>query len=336
MVHIKWMNHENVIDAQDKEASNRVKKRAVLKKMASTTDLASIVLNEMDLPEDLFWIFEGQNFDSSTLINISKDELVALLAETRSSEGQTWNIDEIFRRIVSWRQEHGHDIIGFSKVEVEECWLESQELITSDAEFSQEQVVVVETSTNHENVSDAQDKEATQDEVVCQKDSPTQSSVCPEVTSQDCSVIVAMPRFLNNPSTSNETLPTQIPTATTNSSSDTPSENVNSAANEVHEKSSNSEIGAEKNDGCASCSMHFSPATLTRLLDTTVTGKQILQRGSLGLLSKDSQKELVAIVADYHCQRGAETNERVLEEYVNSITALFKGETKSKQLSTFY
>lgn len=88
-------------------------------------------------------------------------------------------------------------------------------------------------------------------------------------------------------------------------------------------------VASEKNpDDCLSCLKHFSPKTLSRLLGSTVTGKHLLERGVLGPLSKDSQKELVAIIADYHCQKGAETTERVIEEYVDSIKALFKSEHK--------
>lgn len=89
------------------------------------------------------------------------------------------------------------------------------------------------------------------------------------------------------------------------------------------------EIAYKKNpEDCASCSKHFTPTTLSRLLESTVTGKLILERAAQGPLSKDSQKDLVAIIADYHCSRGAETTESILGEYVNSVTSFFKGECK--------
>lgn len=54
----------------------------------------------------LSYRFSGQNYDLSTLMHVSKDQLAETLSETQCSSGQIWNIEEIFRRIICWRQEN--------------------------------------------------------------------------------------------------------------------------------------------------------------------------------------------------------------------------------------
>lgn len=83
------------------------------------------------------------------------------------------------------------------------------------------------------------------------------------------------------------------------------------------------------NFSVAECSNHhFTPTTLTRLLESTKTGQLILESRSLGKLTDDSQADIVAIIADYHNQKGLEATQQIVEEYATSIVTLFKGELK--------
>ncbi|XP_065081993.1 uncharacterized protein LOC135704454 [Ochlerotatus camptorhynchus] len=223
--------------------------------MATEKSFTFVVLNELELPEDF------------------------------------WNIDEIFRRIICWRQKQGYDIIGFTKIEVQESWLQSQELHPSDEE--EEEKGEEEEEEEKLDQLDAQDRQA--------EELPDRLDELQPIAS-----------FTKNYSGD---------IATTGSS--------NNGVAAPNTSSGRVEIVTQKNaEDCPSCLKHFSPTTLSRLLESTVTGKHLLERGARGPLSKDSQKELVAIIADYHCQRGAETTECILGEYVHSITALFKGESK--------
>lgn len=77
----------------------------------------------------------------------------------------------------------------------------------------------------------------------------------------------------------------------------------------------------------------FTPNILECLLKQTVTGQQILERGIAGALSNASQRELVDIIAEYHCASDISTTEEVLREYADSITCLFKNELKVYKFS---
>lgn len=70
----------------------------------------------------------------------------------------------------------------------------------------------------------------------------------------------------------------------------------------------------------------FSPQQLEELLKKTITGQNIIKRGSIGPLSIDSQRELVHIIVEYHCSVGLQAKEDILRWYSECIVALFKHE----------
>ncbi|XP_062565876.1 uncharacterized protein LOC134228112 [Armigeres subalbatus] len=71
----------------------------------------------------------------------------------------------------------------------------------------------------------------------------------------------------------------------------------------------------------------FSVDILVQILNKTVTGKDILKRGDRGPLSNESQRELVAIIADYHNTLGIAIKEEILRDYGEAIVARFRQET---------
>lgn len=64
------------------------------------------------------------------------------------------------------------------------------------------------------------------------------------------------------------------------------------------------------------------------LLKTTTVGRKLLENASLGPLSKDSQNELVTIIANRHLELKFPTKKDVLKQYAEAVTDLFKHETK--------
>lgn len=81
---------------------------------------------------------------------------------------------------------------------------------------------------------------------------------------------------------------------------------------------------------------NFGPNALVSLLGKTVVGKQILERSNLGPLSKNSQRELVNIIAEYHCELGLPTTKELLRQYADAIVIQFKYESKVSFRLRFY
>nr|XP_019564871.2 uncharacterized protein LOC109432973 [Aedes albopictus] len=88
--------------------------------MVEENSFRELVLRDLQLPGEILTVFEGADIDFVRLSRISRDELQAVLG---SGPLDIWNIDEIFRRILVWRQESGFGIIGFEDVEIVEDWL---------------------------------------------------------------------------------------------------------------------------------------------------------------------------------------------------------------------
>lgn len=76
----------------------------------------------------------------------------------------------------------------------------------------------------------------------------------------------------------------------------------------------------------AAQSKYFTPQRLEALLSSTLTGQDIRKRGASGPLSTDSQRELVQILTEHHCNAGKRAKEECLAEYAECIVALFKYE----------
>ncbi|XP_062715110.1 uncharacterized protein LOC109622138 [Aedes albopictus] len=76
----------------------------------------------------------------------------------------------------------------------------------------------------------------------------------------------------------------------------------------------------------AAQSKYFTPERLEALLSSTLTGQDIRKRGASGPLSTDSQRELVQILTEHHCNAGKRAKEECLAEYAECIVALFKYE----------
>lgn len=79
--------------------------------------------------------------------------------------------------------------------------------------------------------------------------------------------------------------------------------------------------------GSSDLTEKFSVKTLVELLQSTVAGKEILKRGQQRPLSNESQRELVAIVAEYHNTLGLAVKEEVLRDYGEAIVAQFRHES---------
>ncbi|XP_021711615.1 uncharacterized protein LOC5566000 [Aedes aegypti] len=78
----------------------------------------------------------------------------------------------------------------------------------------------------------------------------------------------------------------------------------------------------------SSKSYFLSARVLESLLKTTIVGRKLLENASLGPLSKDSQNELVTIIANRHLELKFPTKKDVLKQYAEAVTDLFKHETK--------
>ncbi|KXJ71642.1 hypothetical protein RP20_CCG020066 [Aedes albopictus] len=78
--------------------------------------------------------------------------------------------------------------------------------------------------------------------------------------------------------------------------------------------------------GGGSVPQYFSASNLAELLQSSSVGRQILKRGSLGPLSKESRNELVGIIIDRHYEMRLPTIEEVLRQYAQAITGLFREE----------
>lgn len=72
----------------------------------------------------------------------------------------------------------------------------------------------------------------------------------------------------------------------------------------------------------------FGPNQLLSLLESSITGKSLLERSKQGDFSSQSQKELVGIVAEHHLSLGIKTTEDALNDYATAIVLLFKQEKK--------
>ncbi|XP_065091347.1 uncharacterized protein LOC135712311 [Ochlerotatus camptorhynchus] len=307
------------------------------------------------------------------LIRVSKDELTNALLTSENISWTQWDVDEIFGRLVRWRQQNGYEIIDFTKVEVEEFWIE---------EAGEEQQIPVE--ENEEVSAEENSQEISREKQV---DSCYTNTAKPRVP---VAVTASNPQepgkenkikavkdsnHINSVKSINSLVPLNIiPRRVLASGSDNTvssrtgclpavlvdcsskktdaqistdiscpqhkkcSDSVESSATETHECHLDDvqvKLGIANGKKTASefsvieCSNHhFTPSILSGLLDSTITGKQIIERGNLGPLTTESQRELVSIIADYHYQKGLQASERILDEYATSITALFKSESK--------
>lgn len=72
----------------------------------------------------------------------------------------------------------------------------------------------------------------------------------------------------------------------------------------------------------------FNQSVLVNLLQRTVVGNQLLERSVRGALSNNSQRELVNIIAEHHCELGLPTTKEILQRYAEAITIQFKYETQ--------
>ncbi|XP_055585233.1 uncharacterized protein LOC129738074 [Uranotaenia lowii] len=103
-------------------------------------EFASIVLKELQLPEEALEVF-GDQFGVKRLIEVSRDEIFSLFAESSPGEENKllWNVEEIFRRIAEWRQKQGYELLFFATVDVESLSPEIQRSIVQPDDKSQEQ-----------------------------------------------------------------------------------------------------------------------------------------------------------------------------------------------------
>lgn len=218
-------------------------------------------------------------------------------------------------------------MIDFNKVEIEEFWIEEEE---------QEELRGEENTENSPEISPE-----TQDDSKFDTNS-SKSPVPVAVTSANQQLSVEAKRFECLP-----VVPVDCSSKETNAhiSADTSCPPRGNCSNSVVTCATETDdchpdnvqvkiaVANEKkpvsNFSVTECSNHhFTPSILSRLLKSTVAGDAILESGNLGPLTSESRKELVAIIADYHHQKGLQATERTLDEYATSITALFKSESK--------
>ncbi|EAT34309.1 AAEL013428-PA [Aedes aegypti] len=276
--------------------------------MATERSFRDIVLHELQLPVEILDTFEGANIDSDRLSRIPRDELedVLTVAGTTASENIAWNIDEIFRRIVEWRQESGFGIIGFEDVEIVEDWLacdNSEETETNTVEPRDSSAASEQKST----------EQITADTEVCRETEPSPKIPDPSIDSKvDSATSAAVPvPTLHRKTTTSDDLPSSLP-------------GTSRAAAAGVRFFSPASTGKENRN--------FTPDVLVQLLEQTIVGRQLIERAASGPLSSESQRELVDIIAEYHCASGIKATEYVLREYAESITTVFKDETQDTYL----
>ncbi|EDS32738.1 conserved hypothetical protein [Culex quinquefasciatus] len=72
----------------------------------------------------------------------------------------------------------------------------------------------------------------------------------------------------------------------------------------------------------------FGPSALEELLKQTETGKQLIKRAARAPFTKESQRELVDIIAEHHNSQGSKATEENLEQYASAVALLFDKEEK--------
>ncbi|KXJ69394.1 hypothetical protein RP20_CCG027287 [Aedes albopictus] len=281
--------------------------------MAEENSFRELVLRDLQLPGEILTVFEGADIDSLRLSRISRDELQAVLG---SGPLDIWNIDEIFRRILVWRQESGFGIIGFEDVEIVEDWL-----ICESPEESEE-------NTSRKENEPANDTDSTETSEVLGTQNRT-IKVLPQnnvdsVPSPPSSPIAIQPNISEvKPGEPTTTVAGQIKATATPATDlfNLPPGTSKAAVACMH---SSACTGKENRN--------FTPNVLVELLERTVIGRQLLERAAVRPLTSESQRELVDIIAEHHCVSGAKATEVVLREYTEAITTVFKHETQDTYL----
>lgn len=72
----------------------------------------------------------------------------------------------------------------------------------------------------------------------------------------------------------------------------------------------------------------LTPNGLIQLLQTTETGKEIIDRANLAELSEAYQLKLSEVIAKFHISQCKKTTANDLESYSLAVTTLFKSERK--------
>ncbi|XP_062562792.1 uncharacterized protein LOC134226195 [Armigeres subalbatus] len=289
--------------------------------MATEKSFRDFVLEELKLSVEIFTIFEDAEIGFIELSQITRDELDQIL----DSSGSSWNAEEIFRRIITWRQEAGIGIVNFEKVDVIEDW-ESSESETSGLESEFLTEISGQESLADSNCSGLSPEVQAPAAAVSQSNTITDT---PGASTPGASTPGASTPGASTPGAS-------TPGASTPGAS-TPGAITPGASTPGTSTSGASIPGASVPGPSASRSLetskpkknykNFTPDVLVHLLKQTVVGQQILELAAAGPLSSTSQRELVDIIAEYHCASGIPATGEVLKDYGEAITTVFKEET---------
>ncbi|KXJ62527.1 hypothetical protein RP20_CCG026252 [Aedes albopictus] len=255
--------------------------------------LAELTVDILGLPIELLKVFEDRGYDAAKLVTVTKDEL----SDDLSESGLNFNVDEIYQRLFVWRQESGFEIISFAQVEVLEDW-SGHEPVETDGE------------TDPDNSS-----------------SDTRASVIFRGESSGTQKPDLEPDEPENGTSSAEN-PAPLCTSTRTPTTETPQAKVELPPEAIPQSSGPSVSVGISSVRPPRASISFGPDQLVALLESSITGKSLLERAKQDDFSTHSQKELVGIVAEHHLSLGIKTTEDTLDNYATAIVLLFKQEKK--------
>lgn len=290
-----------------------------------------------------------RGYNAITLASITKDEL----SEDLSESGLLLDVDEIYQRIVVWRQDNGFDIINFAQIEVLEDWAggPNTDLETPSSDSNSSNVVQesktrnilsypksdlnsnLDTEPGSSKFSTSYSKTGNYSNIVwlpgksCSKKLP--NAIYLGVKTDPCQLDII------EENVSDSVVPLNVNQISTDLETVVPPRSVSPQKAKTYVKptagATQSPSVAERNsvsDSLQQPISPFSPSQLVSLLESSITGKSLLERSNQGEFSSQSQKELVGIIAEYHLSLGIKSTEDVLDTYATSIVLLFKQEKK--------
>ncbi|XP_062700087.1 uncharacterized protein LOC109419735, partial [Aedes albopictus] len=323
--------------------------------VAENSEISNVVLKELNLPAELLAVFEELSYNVDRFSTVTKDELIKDLG----AAGWSCDWDLLYDRITAWRKLNGFDLITFTKVEVLEEWVCSEEVEASEQTLfdpelreSSERLtfspVVSATGTIGSVVASVDLPGPSSSSSVPSADLPeTSSSSAVEsadlhessssvVTLADLSVSSSLsaipsadPRVdLSGSSSSSAVASVNLPEPSASravTSTEHPGPSF-SAQSVVPPKGKGPDETRDLDTPCSSS--FFGPRDLEVLLRKSLSGEALLARAPKGPLTERSQKDLAEIIAEHHLNARLKTTERVLDSYAESITLLFRQEKK--------
>ncbi|XP_065084640.1 uncharacterized protein LOC135706888 [Ochlerotatus camptorhynchus] len=311
--------------------------------MASANKFTEIVLYLLDLPAELLNIFKAKKFTEDTLINISRDEL----GESLQSEETEWNINEIFRRLTEWRKANGCGLFTFDEVYVQEEYTQEDDAQEDDAQEDDAQEDDAQEDDAQEDDAqedDAQEDDAQEDDAqeddAQEDDAQEDDAQEDDAQEDDAQEDDAQEDDAQEDDAQEDDAQEEDVQEEDGQEDDAQEENTPPRGNNqptdvsdgIKPLFKNPPEPVDASDKIAPSVQikvvkRFCVKTLVDLLNTTITGKEILKRGQRGLLSKESQRELVGVIADYHISLGTSLKEESLRDYGEAIVAQFRHET---------